>query len=294
MSGQRRPPGHASDHLAVIRHLFDASAASTFHDAEPLLAPLTADFIANLPTDPSVRALDAGTGTGLAARLLAPHVRHVTGVDVSPCALQLARRYAPANAAFVRADLAQLPCPRGAFGLVIANFALHMTNPWPTVRALRRVLAPGGWLAIQEWGPLDPLQGAILDALADFATDDPPPGLARLREAVHFPGLLWGDVLQDSDDYRDVLSEAGFSVETADEIAPVAVRLESMGVLLRFVLARTIFRAEFEALNESDRDSFVNTAKARVRSFVAPDGSLSWQPVVLRATAQARAVQSRT
>ena len=286
--------GHTPNHLAVIQQLFDASAESTIRVAEPLLAALTADFVANLPTDPTTRTLDAGTGTGLSARLLAPYVRHVTGVDVSPRSLRLARQNTPANVSYVQADLAQLPCPPGAFALVIASFTLHMTDPWLTLRALRRVLAPGGWLAIQEWGPLDPLQGAILDSLADFATVDPPPALARLRASVNFNIPLWGDVLQDPDDYREVLTEAGFSVETADEIAPVAVRLESPDALLRFVLTRTIYRAEFDALDESDRAACVTAVHERLRAFAAPDGALIWQPVVLRVTARVMPAQSRT
>jgi len=163
-----------ASHLDLIRTLFDQSAERDARDIVPVLAPLTADFVACIAPQPSDRALDLGTGTGLVTRMLAPHVRHVVGVDISPVSLQVARS-APtaANVHYARADIHRLPFPAGSFSLVVASFGLNATDPTHSLRAIRRVIAPGGRLAIQEWGPTGTLDLAINDLLADYAAEEP-------------------------------------------------------------------------------------------------------------------------
>src|SRR3954454_9358962 len=61
--------------------------------------------------------LDVGCGAGALALALAPHVRHVVGVDRVPELLTLALERAPANAEFVEADATPLPFEAGSFDL---------------------------------------------------------------------------------------------------------------------------------------------------------------------------------
>jgi SAM-dependent methyltransferase len=98
-----------------------------------------------VPSAP-VRALDLGTGTGLAAFLLARRFpeAEVVGVDVSEEMLEQARRNTPPELAarvhFEHADAARLPYADGSFQLV------SLANMIPFFDELERVTAPGGRL----------------------------------------------------------------------------------------------------------------------------------------------------
>ncbi len=272
---------------ALMRALF---AAATEHDGDvaPLLAPLHADFAAYAAPQPADRALDLGSGSGSVARLLAPHVRALTALDAVLQALALARQTMLISAAFVCGDIERLPFVAGAFTLLTASFALHATLPARSLPALRRILAPGGRLVIQEWGPADPLHVAVDDLLAEHASDSPPPALAALRAALASLPPLWSDLLQNVEDYREWLAEHGFCVEHAVESAPVTVRIPSADAYLRLLLARPDRHAELDGMGAGPRAAFLGAARQIIRAAAAPDGSSQWRPTLLRVTARRR------
>lgn len=91
--------------------------------------------------------LDLGSGNGVpAARILARRFR-VTGVDISDLQVRRARRLIP-RARFLRADLAEVDFPPGAFAAVISLYALiHVPREehHGLLRKVARWLVPGGW-----------------------------------------------------------------------------------------------------------------------------------------------------
>jgi len=91
--------------------------------------------------------LDAGTGSGRDAVLLAEHSPAVVfGVDTSASALNAARSQVDhPRVAFVQADLNRMPFPDGFFDLVNCDQVIHHTpDPRASFEALRRKLKPGG------------------------------------------------------------------------------------------------------------------------------------------------------
>jgi SAM-dependent methyltransferase len=108
--------------------------------------------------DPPRRVLDVGSGTGLAARLLARRFpgAHVVGVDLSGAMVAEARRRLPADlgarVTFSVADASRLPFADGEFDLVV------LLNMIPFFGELARVTAPGG-AAVLAWssGPGTPI-----------------------------------------------------------------------------------------------------------------------------------------
>jgi SAM-dependent methyltransferase len=110
--------------------------------AEEAFAPLE-EALATLPQPPA-RALDLGTGTGLAAFLLARRFQQaeVVGADVAEQMIEIARRNTPPELAgrlrFEQADAAQLPYEDGSFELVT------LANMIPFFDELERVLAANG------------------------------------------------------------------------------------------------------------------------------------------------------
>ncbi|MGQ0384618.1 MAG: class I SAM-dependent methyltransferase [Gammaproteobacteria bacterium] len=110
---------------------------------------------------PSARILDFGCGIGNSTVFLARHfpVCEIAGTDVSGASLEVARSRAPgATFAPMRDDT--IPFPDAHFGLAFVSCVLHHVPPesHPVALAeLRRVLAPGGWLAVYEHNPTNPL-----------------------------------------------------------------------------------------------------------------------------------------
>jgi ubiquinone/menaquinone biosynthesis C-methylase UbiE len=276
-----------NDRLRLIQHLFDASAGRYERDITPVLAPLTADLIAYAAPRRADRVLDVGTGTGLAMRLIAPWVRHVIGIDISRESLRVARQTpTTTKAQIVRADLHRMPFATDAFSLVIASFGLNATDPADSLRAIRRVIEPGGRLVIQEWGPHLPVDLVFRDVLNEYSLDDPGEELAALRDWIDENPARWTEQLQDVEDYTERLTDLGFEVEDARETAPVAIRLASAETYIIYKLAWTFRFEEVRAMDESTRAAFFAAIRARLAEFAAPDGSFLWEPIVFRVTAR--------
>ena len=96
------------------------------------------------------RVLDAGCGHGPLLRELRARGAHVSGFDLSPAMVALAREQLGDDIDLRVADLADpLPYPDGEFDLIVISLALHYVKDWqPTLRELRRVLRPGGRIVL--------------------------------------------------------------------------------------------------------------------------------------------------
>lgn len=274
------------DPLSLIRWLFDESADRYERDISPVLAPLTADFVAYAAPDGQDRALDVGTGTGLAARMLMPLVQSVTGVDISQRSLVTAHAASMITPCYVQADLNRLPFAAGCFSLVVSSFGLNATDPDRSLRALRRVIAPGGRLVLQEWGPAGDVDQQLDRLLYDHTADDPGVEVMRLRAGLDVHPARWREQLQDIDDYTDWLTDLGFTVEDATESAPLVIRLSDIEKYLTFKLAWTYRFEEVRAMDDPARAAFLASARACLSAAAQPDGSFLWQPVVFRVAAR--------
>ena len=100
---------------------------------------------------PGDRVLDAACGTGdHAVAALRAGAASVTGVDFAPRMLERARRKAPAIT-WVEGDLLALPFADASFDAATIGFGIRNVSDLERgLRELRRVLRPGGRLAILE------------------------------------------------------------------------------------------------------------------------------------------------
>jgi demethylmenaquinone methyltransferase / 2-methoxy-6-polyprenyl-1,4-benzoquinol methylase len=100
---------------------------------------------------PGDRVLDAACGTGdLAIADRKAGAAHVTGLDFSERMLERARRKAP-ELEWVQGDMLELPFEDGAFDAATVGFGVrNVADLELALRELRRVLRPGGRLAILE------------------------------------------------------------------------------------------------------------------------------------------------
>lgn len=143
------------------------------------------------------RVLDAGTGPGTVAASACARGATVTAVDPEPSMLDAARRSAP-QADIRRGGLPGLPFPDGAFDAAVANFVVHFVgDPAAAVADLRRVVRPGGRVAVTVWPhPAPPLQALWDDAFHAACGEHLPAGPAVPdgkdfpRTEAGFTGLL--------------------------------------------------------------------------------------------------------
>ena len=114
---------------------------------------------------PGLDLLDVGCGPGTItadlARLVAPG--RVVGVDRSAEVLEEAARNAAPALEYRTGDVYRLDLPDGSFDVVHAHQVLqHLSDPAAAVAEMRRVLRPGGLLAVRDsdyggffWAPGD-------------------------------------------------------------------------------------------------------------------------------------------
>ncbi len=92
--------------------------------------------------------LDAGCGSGRAAPLLRPHAARLTGLDLSPVMLGMARAKTLYDALIQDDLLDHLNTIKASYDLIAAAAVLiHFGNLEPVFRAAQSALAPGGLFA---------------------------------------------------------------------------------------------------------------------------------------------------
>jgi 2-polyprenyl-3-methyl-5-hydroxy-6-metoxy-1,4-benzoquinol methylase len=101
------------------------------------------------------RVLDAGCGVAYGSQILHDAAAsEVVGVDRSPEIVDAARSRVSASIRLECADLRDLPLPGGRFDLIVCFEVIeHVEDPEPVLRELKRVLAPGGVLAVSTPNP---------------------------------------------------------------------------------------------------------------------------------------------
>ena len=141
--------------------------------------------------------LDLGCGTGSLSLLAAEQGHRVTGVDLSPAMIDLARaKLTGRDAVFLHGDAAAPPVGEERFDVLLVRHLLWaLPGPAGVLRHWRGLLRPGGRLVLVEgvWGAVTPVGipadrlTALLAPLTEHARVD------RLSQDA----LLWGGPVED-------------------------------------------------------------------------------------------------
>ncbi|MEU1623109.1 class I SAM-dependent methyltransferase [Streptomyces sp. NPDC005722] len=147
------------------------------------------------------RVLDVGTGTGTVAAAACERGAKVTAVDAEPSMVELASVAVP-SAEVLTAVLPALPFEDGVFDAVVGNFVLnHVGRPREALAELRRVIRPGGRIALTIWAVPAPAGQALLGRAVEMA------GVTR---PSHLPPLATeDDFARDPDGLVGLVTSAG-------------------------------------------------------------------------------------
>lgn len=157
-----------------------------FSQIAPFIAHEGEKFIARLEVQPGARLLDVACGTGNLAIPAARAGAIVTGVDIAPNSLAVARERAQQEGLkvqFNEGDAEEMPYPDGQFDFVVSMFgAMFAPRPEKTASELARVCRSGGLVAMANWAP----QGFVGKSFQlSMRYAPPPPGLSA--------PILWGE-----------------------------------------------------------------------------------------------------
>lgn len=205
---------------------------------------------ARLPARPARAVLDLGCGPGhWSARLADRHGPgcRVTGLDLAPGMLEVARARHGARAGWLCGDAAALPLSDASLDLVFSNLAIQWCPDLEAVLGeLQRVLRPGGRALINTLGP-----GTLTEVNEAWSHPGQPAALLafRSRERHLAAARLAG--------FTGVSVEAATRRFHYPDLAAVMASIKGIGAqaargerLTRADLARA--RRRYEALREPD------------------------------------------
>jgi len=245
----------------------------------PLIGePVAKDLIHLAALRSGERVLDVACGTGIVARLAAQRVGSngiVSGVDINPGMLKMARSCVPTNMSIEwhQASAEDMPLPDEAFDVVMCQLGLEfMPDKLAALAEMRRVLVPGGRLILNVPGPAPKLFTTLSEAMKRYISP----------QASGFVNQVFS--LHDTMEIQHIISEAGFH-DIALQVNNKLLNLPpSKDFLWQYVhstpLAGMVTQADEEDLAALERDI------VEAWQEFEEDGNLRYQQRIVEANAR--------
>ncbi len=108
----------------------------------------------------NARVVNVGCSSGIIDSFIAPHVEHLTGIDIDEAAIAHANeRHATERLEFRVGDAMALDFPDASFDVVLCSQVYeHVPNPQVMMDEIRRVLVPGGICYFAATNKLYPIE----------------------------------------------------------------------------------------------------------------------------------------
>lgn len=228
--------------------------------------PVSSWLIDALALQPGQRVLELAAGPGdtgfLAAELVGPGGGTVISSDASEAMLAVARERAARlgvdNVAFKQLTLEWIDLPTASVDAVLCRWGLMFAiDPGAALGEIRRVLAPGGRVALACWDEpgrnpwMTIPRQALIEAGHLEAPDPALPGPMSLSK----PGLL-----------GELIEQAGFTGVVVDGVAVHRHYADARAYMAATVEVSEVVSAVWPALSESEREAII----ARVAELAAP------------------------
>jgi SAM-dependent methyltransferase len=235
-------------------------------------APVSEWMVEHLALEAGQTVLELAAGPGdtgfSAARRVAPG--RLISSDATEAMLELARRRAQEqgieNVEFRRLQLEWIDLPTASIDAVLCRWGLMLLiDPGAAAGEIRRVLRPGGRVALAVWDEAERNPWATIPgrALVELGHAEPPdpgqPGMFTLAA----PGKL-----------RGLLESAGFLDVVVEGVAVDRVYPGTEAFLAETRDFSRIFADAWKRLTEAERAELTETIARKLGSFQQEDGSL--------------------
>ena len=145
----------ASEHDAVVRRSFEKQAGLFVGEDSPFARRAPSPLAWLEPLEADMILLDVACGAAHAAEQVAPHVRQVVGVDLTPALLEVGaerlRAAGTTNVLLQEGNAAELPFLDASFDLVMCRGSLHhFADPPGAVAEMARVCRSGGRVVVAD------------------------------------------------------------------------------------------------------------------------------------------------
>lgn len=223
------------------------------------------DLLDTVGPRPGDRVLDVAVGTDVVARAAADRVLPagaVFGVDPLAPGVRLVTAPGDGSIQWRRAHPSRLPFGDESFDVVVCQQALQLLpDRVGAISEMRRVLVPGGRLAVSVWGPIErsPAFAALADSLERRAG-------VRVAAAVS-----WLFSLSEPGELRALLAGAGFDgvrVRTARR----TTLYPSVAEFLRRYVPGSPVGSAASHMSEDEKQKVVTDLETELAPFTDPDG----------------------
>ncbi|MGN6870317.1 MAG: class I SAM-dependent methyltransferase [Solirubrobacteraceae bacterium] len=239
--------------------------------AEPSNEPLFAKVLDRLGVDANTRLLDIGCGSGYAAAMAAALGATVTGIDITPGLIEIARERVP-EAEFVTGGMDELPFASESFDAAVGFNAFQFAHdPACAVREAARAVKPGGLVAATTFAEPERNESTALHLALEPLRATASAAPAHLPYGLSNPGGL-----------ERLLAAASLETIESGEV-PLNWAHPSVEYAVRAVLASGGGAMAVEAAGEEAARTALTEAAAR---FASPDGSVSMRNVFRYAIAR--------
>jgi SAM-dependent methyltransferase len=255
---------------------WERAAAAWGEHADDMRAfgmPVSEWLIDRLELQPGRELLELAAGPGdtgfLAAELIQPGGTLISS-DAAEAMLDVARGRAAAmgieNVRFQRLELEWIDLPTASVDAILCRWGIMLIlDPEAAARETRRVLRPGGRIAVAVWDAADrnPWASIPMRALIKHGHVPPPDPNQPGMFALAAPGRL-----------AELLEDAGFGEVTVDAV-DIARTTPTIAAYIEETLEMSgAFGEAMSGLSEAERDAVEAEIATLAEPFTATDGSV--------------------
>ena len=209
------------------------------------------------------QVLDVCCGPGMITAAAIARGAKTKGIDFSAAAIEIATSNVP-DAEFYEGDAQSMPFKDNFFDSVICGFGIiHVPDPRKALSEMRRVLKPGGRLAVSTWEAPNPENGygllfGAIKANANMDIDLP-----------HGPDFFQ---FSEPEKMSNALHETGFSEPTVSTVDQTWEFKSVHGFMTAIIEGSARARAIITAQTAAVQETIASNVAAGVQNYSSSDG----------------------